>query len=167
MERVDKLDNSVGEIKTMLQQLLQAEKVAPTVTTSASSTTAATSLVELWNLFQPMLLQQRQYADQQHEIKVQKIRNMMETRFMDTQGDIKEIKAHLLQTTGIAHPSIIFVDKPHDDAKKGEKKKKGYEDCLYIKPDPLSKLVVEIPKPDGSKKVDESQNALAAQKKWA
>ncbi|KAJ0859138.1 hypothetical protein HanRHA438_Chr13g0609011 [Helianthus annuus] len=165
-ERVDKLDNFVAEIKNMLQQLLQAQKVTPTVATSASSATAATSPAKLWNLFQPMLHQQTQYADQQHELQIQKIKNLMEARFKNTQADIKAIKAHLLQTTGTAPPTIIFIDNPPDDAKKGEKvkKKKGYEDGLYIEPDAKSKLVVEIPKPDGSKKVDESQNALDAAK---
>ncbi|XP_022040480.1 uncharacterized protein LOC110943030 [Helianthus annuus] len=50
--------------------------------------------------------------------------------------------------------------------KRGEKTKgkKGKEDGLYMPPDRMSKLVVEIPRPDGSKKVDETQNAFAALK---
>ncbi|KAJ0434820.1 hypothetical protein HanIR_Chr17g0886111 [Helianthus annuus] len=162
-ERVDKLDTSVADIKSMLQQLLQAQKAPPT---AATSTTSAPSSPELWSPFQPMLHQQRQYADQQHEVQIQKIRNLMEARFKDTQADIKAIKAHLLQTTGTAPPTIIFVDKAPDDAKKGEKvkKKKGYEDGLYIAPDSKSSLVAEIPRPDGSKKVDVTLNAFADEK---
>ena len=157
-ERVDKLDTSVAEIKTMLQQLLQAQKATPTAAPSATSDPSA---AELWHLFH----KQRQYADQQHEVQLQMVRNVMEARYKDTQADIKAIKAHLLQTTGTAPPSIIYVENPND-VKKWEKTKgkKGKEDGLYMPPDRMSKLVVEIPRPDGSKKVDETQNAFAALK---
>ncbi|MFS7955112.1 hypothetical protein Hanom_Chr07g00638791 [Helianthus anomalus] len=128
----------------MLQQLLQSQK------TPSTNSTFVPSPTDLWHLFQPMLHQQRHYADQQHEIQLQMFRNVMETRYKDTQSDIKAIKAHLLQTTGTSPPTIICVENP-DDAKKGEKGKKGKEG-LYLPPDPLSKPVVEIPRPDGSKK---------------
>ncbi|MFS7954723.1 hypothetical protein Hanom_Chr07g00633861 [Helianthus anomalus] len=93
---------------------------------------------------------------------------MMEARFMDTQADIKAIKAHLLKNTGSAPPPIIFVDNPPPaDAKKGEKmkqiKKKGYEDGLYIAPD-KSSMLADIRKLDGSKKVDVTLNVIADEK---
>ncbi|MFS7953708.1 hypothetical protein Hanom_Chr07g00621791 [Helianthus anomalus] len=80
----------------------------------------------------------------------------MDARFKDNQAEIKAIKAHLLQTTGIAPPTIFFLDKPSPvDAKKREKmqelKKKGYDDGLYIAPD-NSSMLATIPRPDGSKK---------------
>ncbi|KAJ0457095.1 hypothetical protein HanIR_Chr15g0769951 [Helianthus annuus] len=164
--RVDKLDTSVAEIKEMLQQLLKVQKVpsaaAPPPTVAPSSVSTPD---ELWSLFQPLLHHQRELADQQYEIQVQKIRNLMEARFKDTQADIKEIKAHILNTTGTAPPSVIFVDNPPpDNAKKGEKlkqlKKKGYEDGLYIKPQ-IDSMLADIPLPDGSKKIDVTTNAIA------
>ncbi|MFS7954722.1 hypothetical protein Hanom_Chr07g00633851 [Helianthus anomalus] len=42
-------------------------------------------------------------------------------------------------------------------------KKKGYEDGLYIAPD-KSSMLADIPKPDGSKKVDVTLNAIADEK---
>ncbi|XP_021986068.1 mucin-2-like [Helianthus annuus] len=89
----------------------------------------------------------------------------MEARFKDTQADIKTLKAHFMNTTGTAPPSIIFVDKPPpNNAKMAEKmrqlKKKGYEDGLYIAPD-NSTMLAHIPLPDGSKKVDVTLNAIA------
>ena len=89
-------------------------------------------------------------------------RNVMEARYKDTQADIKAIKAHLLQTTGTSPPTIVYVENT-DDAKKGKKGKKG-KDGLYLEPDPKAKPVVEIPRPDGTKKVDVTLNAFAKQK---
>ncbi|KAJ0445403.1 hypothetical protein HanIR_Chr16g0842511 [Helianthus annuus] len=165
-ERVDKLETCVTDIKSMLQQLLEAQKAKPTAApdTTFAASSAPTS-TQLWSLFQPLLHQQRAYVDHQQEIHIQKIRNMMEARFMDTQADIKAFKAHLLKTTDSAPPTIIFLDNPPPaDAKKGEKmkqlKKRGYEDGLYIAPD-KSTMLAEIPKPDGIKKVDVTTNAIA------
>ncbi|MFS7916713.1 hypothetical protein Hanom_Chr03g00180561 [Helianthus anomalus] len=132
------------------------QKAPSTVSTFAPTPT------KLWQLFQPMLHQQRQYADQQYEVQLQMFRNMMEARYKDTQADIKVIKAHLLQTTGTSPPTIVSVENP-DDAKKGEKVNKGKEG-LYLPLDPMAKPVVEIPKPDGSKKVDVTLNAFAEEK---
>ncbi|XP_022030595.1 salivary glue protein Sgs-3-like [Helianthus annuus] len=66
----------------------------------------------------------------------------MESRYKDTQADIKSIKAHSLQTTGTSHPTIVYVENP-DDAKKGEKGKKGKDavDTLVVDTSPS-----EIPK---------------------
>ena len=97
--------------------MLQAQKATPT---AAPSVTSDPSAAELWHLFQPLFHKQRQYADQQHEVQLQMVRNVMEARYKDTQADIKAIKAHLLQTTGTAPPSIIYVENP-DDAKRGRK----------------------------------------------
>ncbi|MFS7912955.1 hypothetical protein Hanom_Chr02g00136011 [Helianthus anomalus] len=126
-DRIDKLDTSVAEIKDMLQQVLKVQKVPPTATTTptAAPPSAATSN-ELWSLFQPLLQQQRELADKQHEIQIQQFRNLMESRFKDTQADIKAIKAHILNTTGNAPPTVIFVDKPPpDNAKRGRKSSSG------------------------------------------
>ncbi|XP_022007445.1 uncharacterized protein LOC110906651 [Helianthus annuus] len=128
-EGVDKLDTSVADSKSMLQQLLQAQKATPTTAPAATSTPSfAPTPTKLWELFQPLLHKQREYADQQHEIQFQKIRNLMEARFMNTQADIKAIKAHLLKT----------VDK--------------------------SSMLADLPRPDGSKKVDVTLNAFADEK---
>ncbi|MFS7937500.1 hypothetical protein Hanom_Chr05g00428291 [Helianthus anomalus] len=140
----------------MLQQLLQSSKAQSPASSSAPTTN------ELWQLFQPMLHQQRKYADQQHGIQPKMFRNVMEARYKDTQADIKAIKAHLLQTTGTSPPTIVYVDNP-DDAKKGEKGKKG-KDGLHLEPDPNAKHVVEIPRPDGTKKVDVTLNLFADKK---
>ncbi|MFS7950833.1 hypothetical protein Hanom_Chr07g00587851 [Helianthus anomalus] len=93
----------------------------------------------------------------------------MDARYKDTHAYIKAIKASLLQTTGKAPPTVLFLEKaPPADAKKGEKmqqlKKKGYDDGLYIEPDAASSMLANIPKPDGSKKIDETLNALAEEK---
>ncbi|XP_022004108.1 uncharacterized protein LOC110901605 [Helianthus annuus] len=92
----------------------------------------------------------------------------MESRFKNTQADIKAIKAHILNTTDTAPPTIIFVDNPPpDNAKKGEKlkqmKKRGYEDGLYIEPQKDS-MTKDIPLPDGTKKIDVTTNTLAEAK---
>ena len=103
-------------------------------------------------------------VDQQHAIHVQELRNMLESRFRNTQADIKAIKAHILETTGTAPPTILFIDQlPPDNAKKGEKiqewKKKGIDDGLYVEPE-QDAMTRNTPLPDGSKKVDVTQNAL-------
>ncbi|XP_021991968.1 mucin-17-like [Helianthus annuus] len=149
-ERVTNLETSVADIKNMLQQLLQSSKSR----SIASSSTTTTS--ELWQLLQPLFHQQRKYNDQQHQIQLQMLKNVMESRYKDTQADIKAIKAHLLQTTGTSPPTIVYVENPND-AKKEAKGKKG-KDGLYLKPDPKTKPVVEIPRPDVT------LNAFAEQK---
>ncbi|KAJ0469353.1 hypothetical protein HanIR_Chr14g0706961 [Helianthus annuus] len=88
----------------------------------------------------------------------------METRFKDTTDNIKAIKAHLLATTGTAPPTVLFIDEiPTDNAKKGEKIKewtrKGIDNGLYLDPE-KDAMLRNIPLPDGSKKVDVTQNAL-------
>ncbi|KAJ0870768.1 hypothetical protein HanRHA438_Chr11g0504151 [Helianthus annuus] len=124
----------------MLHQLLKVQKVQPTAApTQASAPPQAPAANELWNLFQPLLQQQRQMADQQHAIHAQELRNIKESRFRNTQADIKAIKAHLLNTTGTAPPTVLFINQlPQDNAKKGEKikewKKKGIDDGLYLEP---------------------------------
>jgi len=164
-ERVEKLDTSVAEMKEMLQQLLTVQKVQSTVVPhQAPAPPQAPAADEIWNLFQPFLQQQKQMADQQHAIHVQELRNTMESRFKNTQADIKAIKAYILNTTGTALLTILFIDQlPPDNAKKGEKiqewKKKGIDDGLYIEPE-KDAMTRKIPLPDGSKKVDVTQNAL-------
>ena len=78
-------------------------------------------------------------ADQQHAIHVQKLTNMVESRFKDTQADIKAIKAHIQSASGKVPPTVLFMNEPFpDNAKKGEKikwKKKGIEDGIYIEPE--------------------------------
>ncbi|MFS7918879.1 hypothetical protein Hanom_Chr03g00206351 [Helianthus anomalus] len=143
----------MADIKNMLQQLLQSSKAPSTASSSAPT------INELWQLFQPVLHQQRKYVDQQHEIQLQMFINVMDARYKDTQADIKAIKTHILQTTGTSPPTIIYV-KNLDDAKKGEKGKEG----LHLEPDPKAKLVVEIPRPDGTKDVDVTLNLFAEQK---
>ena len=65
-DRVEKLDNSVAELKNMLQQLLQVQKVQSTVVPpQAPALQQAPATNELWNLFQPYLHHQAQLADQQ------------------------------------------------------------------------------------------------------
>ncbi|MFS7986225.1 hypothetical protein Hanom_Chr11g01007831 [Helianthus anomalus] len=88
----------------------------------------------------------------------------MESKFKNTQANIKARKFLILNTTGTAHPIVIFTDKPPpDNAKKGEKvkqrTKKGMKDGLYIEPEKscMNKI---IPLPDGSKKIDVTTNAL-------
>ncbi|XP_021971853.1 topoisomerase I damage affected protein 7-like [Helianthus annuus] len=74
----------------------------------------------------------------------------MESRFKDTQADIKAIKGHILNTIGNAPPTVLFLDNPPpDNAKIWEKfnlwKKKGIEDGLYI--EPQKDLVSAVVKP--------------------
>ncbi|KAJ0870631.1 hypothetical protein HanRHA438_Chr11g0502661 [Helianthus annuus] len=160
--RVEKLDTSVAEIKEMLHQLLKVPKLqSPAVPPQAPAPPQASAANEIWNFFQPFLQQQQQMADQQHAIHVQELRNMLEPRFRNAQADIK---ANILETTGTAPPTVLFIDQlPPDNAKKGEKiqewKKKGIDDGLYVEPE-KDAMTRNIHLPDGSKKVDVTQNAL-------
>ena len=85
-------------------------------------------------------------AAKQHANQVQMLTNMVESRFKDTQADIKAIKASIQQNAQSEKgPStIFFMDTPlADNAKKGEKfklKKKGIEDGLYIEPEKPKKF---------------------------
>ncbi|KAJ0867764.1 hypothetical protein HanRHA438_Chr12g0566931 [Helianthus annuus] len=88
-----------------------------------------------------MLEQQQQMAAKKHANQVQMLTNMVESRFKDTQADIKAIKASIQKTAQSEKvPSaIFFMDTPlADNAKKGEKiklKKKGIEDGIYSEPE--------------------------------
>ncbi|KAJ0916301.1 hypothetical protein HanPSC8_Chr06g0260061 [Helianthus annuus] len=150
----------------MLQQLLQVQKVQSTaVPPQAPALQQAPATNELWNLFQPFLHHQAQIADQQHEKHVQQLRNAMESRYKDTQADLKALKTQILHSTGTAPPPVFFIDQlPEDNAKKGEKiqewRRKGITDGLYLAPE-NSNMTKQIPLPDGSKKIDVTTNALA------
>ncbi|TKW76814.1 MAG: hypothetical protein DI543_18975, partial [Bradyrhizobium icense] len=150
----------------MLQQLLQIQKVQSTVVPpQAPALQQAPATNELWNLFQPFLHHQAQVADQQHEKHVQELRNAMESRFKDTQADLKALKTQILHNSGTAPPPVFFIDQlPEDNAKKGEKiqewRRKGITDGLYLAPE-NSNMTKQIPLPDGSKKIDVTTNALA------
>ncbi|KAJ0433937.1 hypothetical protein HanIR_Chr17g0875761 [Helianthus annuus] len=91
-----------------------------------------------------MLEKQQHMADKKHGIQVQMLTNMVESRFKDTQADIKAIKASIQKTaqSGKAPSSILFMNTPlADNAKKGEKiklRKKGIEDGMYIEPEDTS-----------------------------
>ncbi|MFS8007420.1 hypothetical protein Hanom_Chr14g01260801 [Helianthus anomalus] len=106
----------------------------------------------------PLLQLQRQHVDLQHEQHMQLFRNIVDARYQDTLTDIKAIKAHLRQTTGTSPPTVVFVETA--DAKKGEKDKEG----LKLKPDAKAKPIVEIPKPYGTKKIDETLNLFSDEK---
>ena len=89
----------------------------------------------------------------------------MESRFKDTQADLKALKTQILHNSGTAPPSVFFIDQlPEDNAKKGEKiqewRRKGITDGLYLAPE-NSNMTKQIPLPDGSKKIDVTTNALA------
>ncbi|MFS7953596.1 hypothetical protein Hanom_Chr07g00620591 [Helianthus anomalus] len=170
-DRVAKLDNSVAELKDMLQQLLQVQKVqSTTVPPQAPALQQASATNELWKLFQPFLHHQAHLADQQHEKHVQLLKNAMESRFKDTQADLKALKTQILHSTGTAPPPVFFIDQlPEDNAKKGEKiqewRRKGIIDGLYMAPE-NSNMTKQIPLPDGSKKLDVTTNALADALAW-
>ncbi len=163
--RVEKLDTSVAEIKEMLQQLLTIQKVPSTAVPSQTPAPPPADVTnELWNLFQPFLQQQFQLAEQQHEKHVQELKKAMESRFRDTNDDIKALKAQLLTTTGTAPPTVLYTDDlPADNAKKGEKikewVKKGIDNGLYLDTT-TGAMLRDIPLPDGNKKVDVTRNAL-------
>ncbi|MFS7999450.1 hypothetical protein Hanom_Chr12g01166321 [Helianthus anomalus] len=148
-----------------MQQLLSIQTVPPTPVPPQAPAPSPTDVTnELWNLFQPFLHQQFQLAEQQHEQHVQNLKKAMESRFRDTNNDIKAIKGHLLTTTGTAPPTVLYIDELHaDNAKKGEKikewVKKGIENGLYLDTE-NDAMLRDIPLPDGSKKVDVTQNAL-------
>ncbi|MFS7919216.1 hypothetical protein Hanom_Chr03g00210161 [Helianthus anomalus] len=89
----------------------------------------------------------------------------MESRFKDTQADLKALKTQILHTSCTAPPPVFFIDHlPKDNAKKGEKiqewRRKGITDGLYLAPE-NSNMTKQIPLPDGSKKIDVTTNALA------
>ncbi|KAJ0886827.1 hypothetical protein HanRHA438_Chr09g0383821 [Helianthus annuus] len=90
-------------------------------------------------MFQPLLERQKQMADQQHAIHVQKLTNMVESRFKDTQANIKAIKAHIQSASGKVPSTVLFMNKPFsNNAKKGEKikwKKKGIDAGIYVEPE--------------------------------
>ncbi|MFS7918401.1 hypothetical protein Hanom_Chr03g00200571 [Helianthus anomalus] len=140
-ERVEKLEGSVAEIKEMVQEILKAQKAQATVVPTQAPAQHAFAANELWNIFQPMLEKQQHMANQKHVIQVQMLTNMVESRFKDTQADIKAIKASLQKTAhGKKVPSsILFLDTPlADNVKRGEKiklREKGIEDGLYIEPE--------------------------------
>ncbi|XP_022019402.1 DNA ligase 1-like [Helianthus annuus] len=75
-------DTLQKEIKDMLQQLLKVQKVPTAAPTPTAAPSSAPSTDELWSLFQPLLKHQRELADQQHEIQVQKIINLMESSYI-------------------------------------------------------------------------------------
>ncbi|KAJ0442334.1 hypothetical protein HanIR_Chr16g0808011 [Helianthus annuus] len=134
--RVENLETSVAEIKDMVQQLLKAQKAQSTAPPAQAPAQQAPAVNELCNLFQPLLERQKQMADQQHAIHVQKLTNMVESRFKDTQADIKAIKAHIQSASGKVSSTVLFMNEPFpDNAKKGEKikwKKKGIDDGMYV-----------------------------------
>ena len=121
-ERVDKIEGSVAEIKEMVQEILKAQKAQTTAAPAQASAPQAFAANELWNIFQPMLEQQQQMADKKHALQVKMLTNMVESRFKDTQADIKAIKASIQKTAQSEKgPStIFFMDTPlADNAKKG------------------------------------------------
>ncbi|MFS8020990.1 hypothetical protein Hanom_Chr16g01422231 [Helianthus anomalus] len=140
-DRVEKLEGSVAEIKEMVQEILKAQKAQTTAVPAQASAPQAFAANELWNIFQPMLEQQQQMAAKKHALQVQMLANMVESRFKDTQADIKATKASIQQNAQSEKgPStIFFMDTPlADNAKKGEKiklRKKRIVDGLYIKPE--------------------------------
>ena len=120
--RVENLETSVAEIKDMVQQLLKAQKAQSTAAPAQAPAQQAPAANELWNMFQPLLERQKQMADQQHAMHVQKLTNMVESRFKDTQADIKAIKAHIQSASGKVPPTILFMNEPFpDNAKKGRR----------------------------------------------
>ncbi|MFS8025314.1 hypothetical protein Hanom_Chr16g01473511 [Helianthus anomalus] len=139
--RVEKIEGSVAEIKEMVQEMLKAQKAQTTAAPAQASAPQAFAANELWSIFQPMLEQQQQMAAKKHALQMQMLTNMVESRFKDTQADIKAIKASIQQNAQSEKgPStIFFMDTPlADNAKKGEKiklKKKGIEDGLYVEPE--------------------------------
>ncbi|KAJ0935917.1 hypothetical protein HanRHA438_Chr03g0124931 [Helianthus annuus] len=139
--RVENLESSVAEIKDMVQQLLEAQIAQSSAPPAQAPAPQAFAANELWNIFQPMLEQQQHMADKKHALQVKMLTNMVESRFKDTQADIKAIKASIQQNAQREKgPStIFFMDTPlADNAKKGEKtklKKKGIEDGIYFEPE--------------------------------
>ncbi|KAJ0859203.1 hypothetical protein HanRHA438_Chr13g0609751 [Helianthus annuus] len=139
--RVENLESSVAEIKDMVQQLLEAQKAQSFAPPAQAPAPQAFAENELWNILQPLLEHQQQMAAKQHANQVQMLTNMVESRFKDTQADIKAIKASIQQNAQSEKcPStIFFMDTPlADNAKKGEKtklKKKGIEDGIYFEPE--------------------------------
>ncbi|MFS7940310.1 hypothetical protein Hanom_Chr05g00462931 [Helianthus anomalus] len=116
-ERVEKVEGLVAEIKEMVQEILKAQKAQATVVPTQAPAQHAFAANELWNIFQPMLEKQQHMANQKHAIQVQMLTNMVESRFKDTQTDIKAIKASLQKTAhGEKVPSsILFLDTPLAD----------------------------------------------------
>ncbi|XP_022014592.1 pollen-specific leucine-rich repeat extensin-like protein 1 [Helianthus annuus] len=104
-------ENTVGETKDMLKQVLEASKSQP----SHQQITQ-----ELWNSVQPILAAQRELAELQHNSHMELIRVMVEARYKDTQADIRGIKESLAKPTGTSS-APIFENEDQDDAKKGEK----------------------------------------------
>ncbi|MFS8033624.1 hypothetical protein Hanom_Chr17g01571761 [Helianthus anomalus] len=92
-ERVDKIEGSVTEIKEMVQELLKAQKEQTTAAPAQASASQAFVANELWSIFQPMLEKQQQMTAKKHALQMQMLTNMVESRFKDTQADIKAIKA--------------------------------------------------------------------------
>ncbi|KAF5817433.1 hypothetical protein HanRHA438_Chr02g0054221 [Helianthus annuus] len=146
--RVENLENSVAEIKDMVQQLLKAQKAQSTAAPAQAPAQPAPAANELWNMLQPLLERQKQMADQQHDIHVQKLTNMVESRFKGTQADIKAIKAHIQSASGKIPPTVLFMNEPFpDNAKKGKKikwKKKGINDGIYIEPEKNSQTKAAV-----------------------
>ncbi|MFS7939926.1 hypothetical protein Hanom_Chr05g00457621 [Helianthus anomalus] len=101
-ERVTKIENSVGEIKTLLQQLL-----------ASKSESNATTFAALQQVIQPMFQQHQKPAELKFKFRMQEMRNMVDARYVDTLADIQAIKAQLLQPTST--PAFILVNE--DDAK--------------------------------------------------
>ncbi|MFS7995871.1 hypothetical protein Hanom_Chr12g01123151 [Helianthus anomalus] len=172
--RIEKLDTSVVNLKNMLQQVLKTQKMQSTVVPpQAPALQQALATNELWNLFQPFLHHQAQFADQQHEKHVQQLRHTMESRFKNTQADLKALKTQIMHTTGTAPPTVLFIDKlPPDNAKKGEKiqewKKKGIEDEVVasVKRDREAKRKARVDYPDqGTSGSKDDENLIDEKKK--
>ncbi|MFS7930878.1 hypothetical protein Hanom_Chr04g00349431 [Helianthus anomalus] len=89
--RMSSFENTVGEMKDMMKQLLEASKSQP----SHQQITQ-----ELWNFVQPILAAQRELAEINHNSHMELIRIMVEARYKDTQADIRVIKESLARLIG-------------------------------------------------------------------
>ena len=75
MERVTRIESSVDDIKSLLQQLI-ATKSQPSAPTTA----------DLKEALKPLFEQQQHYLDLQHKHHVNNVRNMFESRYQSHQS---------------------------------------------------------------------------------
>jgi len=109
-----------------------------------------------------LLQQQEDAAELKFQIQMAEIRSVVDERYKATKADIKAIQTHLKQTTGFSPPEIIYEGT--DDAKKGEIKKaakKGEKPTFranegLVINDKSSRAAMVIPRPDGSKRIDDT-----------